>query len=75
MTKEQQREYARRKYEEALPAYHALMSCYPLTLEDLPGEIWKDIEGYFTLTARLKRARFMCSWPKLSFPIPTVNPK
>ena len=44
--KEKQREYLRRRHEEALPAYHALMSCYPFTLEDLPGEEWKDIEGY-----------------------------
>ena len=46
MTKEKQREYDRRKHEEALPAYNALMSCYPFTLDDLPGEIWKDIAGY-----------------------------
>ena len=44
--KEYKREYDRRKYEEAKPAYEALMSCYPLTLDDLPGEQWRDIEGY-----------------------------
>lgn len=36
--KEYRREYHHRKYEEAKPAYNALMSCYPLTLEDLPSE-------------------------------------
>ena len=46
MTKEQHREYIRRKHEDAKPAYHALMSCYPFTLDDLDGEQWKDIAGY-----------------------------
>ena len=46
MTKEQRREYDRRKREEALPAYRALMSCYPFTLDDLDGEIWKPVVGY-----------------------------
>ena len=46
MTKEQRREYRRRKHEEALPAYEALMKYYPLTLEDLPDEQWKGIDGY-----------------------------
>ena len=46
MTKEQQREYDRRRHEAAKPAYEALMSCYPFTLDDLDGEIWKDIDGY-----------------------------
>ena len=44
--KEYQREFDRRRHEEAKPAYEALMSCYPLTLDDLDGEEWKDIEGY-----------------------------
>ena len=44
--KEKQREYARRKYEEALPAYHALMKYYPLTLDNLDGEVWKEIDGF-----------------------------
>ena len=44
--KEKQREYERRKHEEAKPAYLALMSCYPFTLENLDGEEWKDIAGY-----------------------------
>ena len=35
---EKRREYFRRRHEEALPACHALMSCYPFTLDDLPGE-------------------------------------
>lgn len=39
-------EYNRRRHEKAKPAYAALMSCYPFTLEDLPGEVWKDIDGF-----------------------------
>ncbi|MBR0061812.1 MAG: NUMOD4 motif-containing HNH endonuclease [Selenomonadaceae bacterium] len=42
---EKKREYNRRRHEEALPAYEALMSCYPFTLDNLDGEIWRDIEG------------------------------
>ena len=44
--KEWQREYNRRRHEEALPAYNALMSCYPLSLENLEGEEWKPIAGF-----------------------------
>ena len=36
----------RRAYEKAKPAYEALMKFYPLTVEDLDGEIWRLIEGY-----------------------------
>ena len=46
MDKNYWREYDRRRHEEALPAYHALMKYYPLTLEDLDGEIWKPIAGF-----------------------------
>ena len=44
--KEYQREYIRIKHEEAKPAYNALMKYYPFTLDDLDGEIWKDIAGF-----------------------------
>lgn len=44
--KEKQREYNRRKHEEAKPAYDAFMSCYPFTLNDLDGEQWRPIEGF-----------------------------
>lgn len=40
------KETRRRVLEEAKLAYKALMKCYPLTLEDLEGEKWKDIAGY-----------------------------
>ena len=41
------KEYQRRRYEEEYrPAYAALMSCYPFTLDDLDGEEWRDIAGY-----------------------------
>ena len=46
MDKNYWQEYNRRRHEEAKPAYEALMKCYPFTLENLPGEIWKDIDGY-----------------------------
>ena len=46
MDKEKKREWNRRRQEEMRPAYHALMSCYPFTLEDLPGEQWRPIAGY-----------------------------
>ena len=41
-------ERARRKerYADYKLAYAALMICYPFTLEDLDGEIWKWISGY-----------------------------
>ena len=41
-----QREYTRRYREKAKPAYDALMSCYPFTLDDLDGEEWKPIVDY-----------------------------
>ena len=44
--KEKRREYYRRKHEEAKLAYAAFIPYYPLTLEDLPGEVWKDIAGF-----------------------------
>ena len=44
--KEKQREYYRRKHEEAKPAYAALMKYYPLTLDNLDGEVWKDIADF-----------------------------
>ena len=44
--KEKRREYDRRRKEKAKPAYDALMSCYPFTLDDLDGEQWKPIAGY-----------------------------
>jgi len=34
------------RYEEAKLAYTALMLLYPLTLENLPGEIWAWVDGY-----------------------------
>ena len=40
--KEHRREYNRRVHEKAKPAYAALMKFYPLTLDDLDGEIWRS---------------------------------
>lgn len=33
-------------HEKYLPAYSAFINCYPFQLENLEGEIWKDIAGY-----------------------------
>ena len=39
-------ERQRRRIEDAKLAYAAFIQYYPLTLEDLPGEGWKDIAGF-----------------------------
>ena len=39
-------ERQRLRREDAKLAYAAFIEFYPLSLDDLPGEIWKDIEGY-----------------------------
>lgn len=39
-------DYQRRVYEDAKLAYAALMKCYPLTLSDLPGEIWLPVPNH-----------------------------
>ena len=44
--KEKRREYDRRRHEDAKLAYAALMKFYPLSLENLEGEEWKEIAGY-----------------------------
>lgn len=36
----------RAHYEDAKRKHAALMKVYPLTLDDLDGEIWRDIRGY-----------------------------
>ena len=41
-----QKEYDRRKYEKAKPAYAALMKFYPLMIENLDGEIWRTVPDY-----------------------------
>lgn len=38
--------YEKARYEEFKKAYAALMLYYPFTLENLPGEMWKDIPDY-----------------------------
>ena len=44
--REYQNEYHRRAHEEAKLAYAAFIPCYPFTLENLPGEQWKEIAGF-----------------------------
>lgn len=39
-------DYEKARYEEFAKAYAALMLYYPFTLENLPGEMWKDIPDY-----------------------------
>ena len=68
MTKEQQREYNRRKHEEAKPAYEALMSCYPFTLDDLPGEIWKDIDEHYQISTFGRVKSFWGKTPRIRKP-------
>ena len=63
MTKEQQLEYDRRRYEEALPAYHALMSCYPFTLENLDGEEWRIIDEHYQIS-NFGRVKSFWRYPK-----------
>lgn len=40
------KEWNHRRHEDAKKAYAAFMKYYPLTLEDLPGEVWKVIPDY-----------------------------
>ena len=44
------KEYHRRAYELAKPAYAALMKVYPFTLEDLDGEIWRTIDEHYHIS-------------------------
>ena len=46
MTKDQRREYFRRRYEEAKLAYNAFIECYPFSLDDLPDEQCRPIDGF-----------------------------
>lgn len=57
-----QKEYDRRKQELAKPAYDALMKCYPFTLDDLDGEIWKPIAGYEELYHESNYGRTKSFW-------------
>lgn len=58
---------------EAVAAYAALMTCYPLTIEDLDGEQWRDIPNYeglyqestFGRTKSLKRKETRIMKPTL----------
>ena len=43
---EKERARRKEKYEDYKLAYAALMLCYPFTLEDLDGEIWRAVEYY-----------------------------
>jgi len=43
---EAERAWSKARYEEYKKAYAALMLYYPFTLENLPGEMWKDIPDY-----------------------------
>ena len=46
MAKKINREQIRRRQAEVKKAFIALMKFYPLTLDNLDGEIWRDIAGY-----------------------------
>lgn len=42
-----QKEYYRRHYEKAKPAYAALMKCYPFNVDDLDGEVWQKLDEHY----------------------------
>ena len=65
---EKQRERNRRRHEEALPAYHALMSCYPLSLDDLPGEQWRDIDEHYQISTFGRVKSFWGKSPRILKP-------
>lgn len=44
--KNKQKEWFAKRYQESKIAYAALMRFYPLTLTDLPGENWREVEYY-----------------------------
>lgn len=46
MTSESYRRCIERRYKKAKEAYLEWIKVYPFTLDDLDGEIWRDIEGY-----------------------------
>lgn len=52
------------KKEEARKAYDALMKFYPLTLDDLDGEQWRDIDGYEGLYQISNFGRIKSFWSK-----------
>ena len=39
-------DYEKKRYEDYKLACAALMLCYPFGIEDIEGEIWRDIEGF-----------------------------
>lgn len=43
---EKERTHRKELYEDYKLAYAALMLFYPFTLEDLPGEIWREVDYY-----------------------------
>lgn len=44
------KEWLHHRYEDAKLAYCALMKCYPLTLDDLDGEIWRVVDEHYHLS-------------------------
>ena len=64
-------EYQRQRYEKFFrPAYDALMKFYPLTLDNLDGEEWKDIAGYegYKISSYGRVKSFKRSNPKILRP-------
>lgn len=61
--KEYFREYCERRYlEEFKPAYDEWIKLYPLTLEDLPDEIWRPIPDYEGLYDESNYGRTKSFW-------------
>ena len=60
-------DYERRLYEQAKPAYAALMKVYPFTLDDLDGEIWLPVPDYPAYQSRRKTPPFRAGDIRHSF--------
>lgn len=65
MTKQERR---RRIKEETKPAYDALMSCYPFSLEDLPCEKWKAISDKYQVSTFGRVKSFWRKEPRILKP-------
>ena len=69
-----QKERDRLKREKAKPAYDALMKFYPLTVEDLPDEIWRPVPNYeqFYHVSNYGRVKSFCNG-KIKILKPSLN--
>ena len=52
------------RHEKMKPAYDALISCYPFTIDDLDGEEWRDISDKYQVSTY---GRIKSFWRKVPF--------